>query len=327
MRHRADPDSRRLSVMVLFTTGSRLNCTRVRGFTLIEIMIVAALLAIFAGIAIFGARQMYNHNRRKAMFDETRQIGAALSLARDDLGFFPRIYLLDFPLSMVSYQTANNNVKMVRPAFDTYGMYSSVGPQANMIANQWRGPYMPFSSSKGAINFASKAFVKMRLSDREFQSFKGPNGEDLSVVSWPTDTWNNPYVFYEIYSDPKLVSTANPAGLRLIRTPTEIGNYFTAVVSYGPNRFPGGIREEKQTPGVAVPTTTVAQALISVGLYVQGDLAGGNAEYTLKSFTSAYPDALIDNAFIERVGRSLQTGNPLVPGILDPDSDDIIWRF
>lgn len=314
--------------MVWFTTGSLHHRAR-RGFTLIEIMIVGALLALFAGIALFAAREMYESNRRKAMFDETRQIGIALSLAHDDIGFFPRIYLLEMPTGRINY--GDNKTKIIRPAFDTYGYYLSVGPQASSIIDKWRGPYMPFSSAKLNLTAGSKGLIRMRLSDVAFQQFKptGTNDEDPSLVVWPTDTWGNPYIFYEVHSDASLMTNStgtNPQGVRLIRYPGESGDFFTAVVSYGPNRVPGGLRDELRRPNSAI-AVNVETLLKTDGLYVKGDLAGGKADYTLKSYNSMYPDAQISSDFTQRLPRILQSGDPNAPGILDTGSDDIFWRF
>ena len=44
--------------------GSFTGCSAPHGFTLLEILIVGALIALFAGLAIFSAQQFYDDGKR-----------------------------------------------------------------------------------------------------------------------------------------------------------------------------------------------------------------------------------------------------------------------
>jgi hypothetical protein len=165
----------------------------------------------------------------------------------------------------------------------------------------------------------------MRLSDPEYlRGITTPvPGEDISLVNWPADAWGNPYVFYQVVADPDLATSANPKGLRLIKTPAESGDYFTAIVSYGANRVPGRSDTAKFT------NDQLAQILQTEGLYLKGDVvSGGPAEYTLKSIHAASPAAL-DANFNARLFYTLEGKliDPNAIGIRDSGSDDIFIPF
>src|SRR5690606_6989864 len=66
------------------------------GFTLIEMLVVAALIAIFAGLAVFNIVEQLNREKEKAAIAEARSIATAMSFAHDDLGFYPRLCWLKF---------------------------------------------------------------------------------------------------------------------------------------------------------------------------------------------------------------------------------------
>lgn len=291
-----------------------------RGFTLIEILIVAALITVFAGLAIFGAKEMYDRNVRKGMYGEAMELATALSFAHDDLGFFPRVCMLSIPKTLLLTQTANNGVA-TWPGFDTYGSYSSLMPAANIDKN-WKGPYAGIGEGG-----RSHTFVWMRLSDAEFQggAIKGPDGKDLSLVKWPADNWGNPYVFYQVVATGDSATASNPKGLRLILNPTEAGDYFNAVVSYGPNGVPGHIDKDK----VALSTQDVTDILKQEGLYIRGDIvSGGTADFTLKSVTGTGA-AKLDETLNGQLALSLEgqqfDSNQI--GITDPGSDDVYRKF
>ena len=61
-----------------------------RAFTLVEMLIVAALIALFAGLAVFNVTEQYELNKQKAAVAECRQIGTSMNFALQDLGFFPK---------------------------------------------------------------------------------------------------------------------------------------------------------------------------------------------------------------------------------------------
>ncbi|MGB9692764.1 MAG: type II secretion system protein, partial [Candidatus Sumerlaeaceae bacterium] len=67
-----------------------------KGFTLAEMLIVAALIALFSGLFIFSIETQYTLNKQKASVAECRQIATAMSFAQQDMGFFPKMCFLRF---------------------------------------------------------------------------------------------------------------------------------------------------------------------------------------------------------------------------------------
>ena len=308
---------------------------RRRGFTLIEILIVASLIALFSGIAMFAVQAMYDQNRRKAMFDETKQIGQALHFAYEDLGFFPRINFIGYSKGLLTYDTGGG-VEYVRPGFDTYG-YLSLGQKSTAIADSWHGPYMAVTEARAQLSQGQKGLAWMRIMDQvvvdEKATIKNQYNEDPTVVRWPTDTWGNPYVLYQIVADPVVAKenpTTNPLGLRLAKL-GEQGDYFTAVVSYGPNGYPGGYPPtdtKNATPLVG------DERLKSGALYVVGDLLPPQsdsdrwANFTLRvAYPSGGQVSLSSADFLDMLPETIHNNDSAKPGIIDPGSDDVFWRF
>ena len=298
-----------------------------RGFTLIEILVVAALIALFSGIAIFSVQQMYDANRAKAMIGEAFEIGTSLSFAYNDIGFFPKLHLLNKPLSLVTFESGTNTVAY--PSFDTYGYLVPGDVRGGAIMTKWKGPYWGASEmrSRGAQGGSGLGYVRLVGTGTNVQI---PTGENLSLVRWPFDTWGNPWVFYQVVADPGYASTGNPKGLRLIRTPGEGANYFNAVVSYGEDGMPGGGWRTSN------PTAAVIAEGEYARLFAVGDaVAGGPALFTIKSIDpTAGEYALgLDAAFSESLAFSIDgnANNPdptsQVVGIRVPGSDDVIFSF
>lgn len=307
-----------------------------RGFTLIEMLIVSAMIVLLAGLAIIGAQQMYEATKKKAVQDETKSIGTALSQCKHDIGFYPRISLVGVSESLVLFrqgtpaQISANSITSfyTRPGFDTYGFYGSgYAMFGNTLANPvfqiyrlWKPPYMLVNEARAANTTGRRTgIIRMRLSDAEYQTGfpKGVGGDDPSLVWWPTDAYGNPYMVYHICADsPAYYSSTNQKGLRLIMAPTEEATYMNVVVSYGPNHAPGG----NDKPG--------SLGWPAEALYVPGDLYGTVADYTLKSVTSPNSQARIDltKAFMVALAPSITNNGPN-PGIFDNGSDDIFFKF
>ena len=302
-----------------YTPNPITGSARERGFTLIEMLIVGSLIALFSGIAMFGIQQMYDSNREKIMRAEASELGTALSFAHDDLGFFPRLDLLSLPKPLLVFEQTGQ-ATYLRPSVDNYGADGITGPQVNNLSENWKGPYLGMAETRKR----SHGIVKMRLSDPLSPNFQAPDGiGDVSLVDWPSDTWGNPYVLYQVTIDPAFKTGTNQLGLRLIANPTESANYFNAVVSYGPNKVPGGNENS---------TGDIATALFGAALYVKGDIGGSNqAQFTLKSiYASDSALQLASTDFIQRLANSLENPNttdPAFSGILEDGSDDIIFRF
>src|SRR5688572_29195394 len=81
---------------------------RRRGFTLVEMLVVSALIALFAGLAVFSITTQLEQNRKKAAVAECRQIATAMSFAHQDLSFFPKLCLLRFNYNELLAQGARH---------------------------------------------------------------------------------------------------------------------------------------------------------------------------------------------------------------------------
>jgi len=285
-------------------------------FTLIELLIVGALIVLFSGLAIINWQSYYDDAKRKAMFSEAKQLATTLSFVRDDLGYYPRICFLDRPLSLITFNVAGQTA--LRPGFDTYGQFPAFTGAVTGVLNSWRGPYDSLSENR----IGTGMFVRMRLTDQSLQSFQPTiNTEDMRVVLWPSDKDGNPWMHYCVVADSTVANPANnPLGLRLIVSPDENPSYLNAVVTYGKNGVPGG-GPDTQANDPNYFNNVLSKAM----LYVKGDVAGGTAQFSLKSFTSSFSQTLIDpntfNQFLAQSIKSLST-NVLDAGMRDTGSDD-----
>lgn len=309
--------------MALDRMASHTRNRRRRGFTLIEILVVGVLIALFSGMAIFSVQRFYDDARRKIVFDETKQIGTALEFAFEGIGFFPRLHMLGQPLSAVVWKNAGG-LSVLAPAFDTYGYLIQDSFEVQQVEKNWDGVYMSAATNRLKLSQGQKGLVTMRIPDPESIALDVRNGVEYSLVYWPTDVWGNPYVVYHVVTDAAMITADNPQGLRLIERPSEMADKFNAVVSYGPNGVPGG-NDETRATGQAF----LENVLRPGSLYIAGDAIGGEAEYTLKTFESNASAAQFPDDFNEIMARTLSVDSdvPGEVGMFDANSDDIYWKF
>src|SRR5690606_28279853 len=100
-----------------------------KAFTLVELVIVGALIAIFSGIAIFGVQAQFRNNQRKAIIGETRHVAIALDFAFNDVGFFPKLCFLDdtlLTLQLSGQQAFGGNGRQAFAFMHMYGL-STIG--------------------------------------------------------------------------------------------------------------------------------------------------------------------------------------------------------
>jgi prepilin-type N-terminal cleavage/methylation domain-containing protein len=314
-----------------------------RGFTLIEMLIVGALIALFSGLAIIGAQRLWEDSKRKGIFDETKSVGTALSFAHDDVAFFPRINLLTDPRNLIMATAGNTTI--IRPAVDAYGFLGENTALTGDVIEKWQGSYMGMAESRLRMSQGAKGMVTMRLPETsQFPGAWSAKGIDVSLTYWPCDAWGNPYVVYLVVSDATVANSNNKLGLRLISRPNESSNYFTAVVSYGPNHVPGGVPPEFYTdnnpsPAAIARAKAWVETMKSARLYIINNdnsqpvtRTDAGAAFTMRSVTSAIAVASFNNAqFLNALPNSItnQTtpGDVAQPGIKDPGSDDIVWTF
>jgi type II secretory pathway pseudopilin PulG len=285
-----------------------------RAFTLIELLIVGALIALFAGLAIFGAQQAYLDNQRKAMIGEARQVATSLDMAYADVNFFPALCFLDKSLTnlFVTAQQAGgldnvNNGEDVLQFMHIYLLPTSSREQ--LIRRDWGGPYFAASQARSGVSQGRGGSREMELVN--------PSGT-RGTYSWPLDAYGNPYMVYDLNVD-------RTTGILSFNLTDQFntGNFATAVVSYGRNRIPGG-------PALHAPTDPlIAQNL---RLY-DGNLndTGATLRYDVSELAS--DGAALAGAWttetgtppLARMATDIDTGDEI--GITDPGSDDIVFTF
>ncbi|MGI8906589.1 MAG: type II secretion system protein [Candidatus Sumerlaeaceae bacterium] len=189
------------------------KATHQRGFTLVEMLVVAALIAIFAGLAVFNITAQLEREKSKAAVAEARSIATGMSFAYDDLGFYPKIGLLRFNLDNVFEFLKGTG-------FDSAEYHSYiVGNQDIRMRKKWRQNYMASSGPDKTVvmHYTSNGVAK--------------------ALDWPADPWGNPYVGYFIKTIPA-VDGQEPKQ-KFIEGSGDKANFTAAIVSYGRNRVPG----------------------------------------------------------------------------------------
>jgi len=276
-----------------------------RAFTLVEMFIVGALIALFAGIAIFNIQGQYLANIRKITIAEVNQIHTALSFIKMDAGVFPKLNFLNKALYHPEVSVlvgADVRQLNLRNDFDYMGY--AIGPGLeSTILSEWRGPYYSVSHTRRGVSRAIGGVVTMLLPNTGI------------VTDWPADAYGEPYVLY-------LIKVTETGGLDWARSATDEPNYFAAVVSYGRNRIPGYRADTPIPPGDF-------NRLKNERLYIEG---GGTARDIYNNPRAVEFTALTADEYnlprlqaLTKIGRTGISEDEV--GILDPGSDDIIYEF
>ena len=197
------------------------------GFTLIEIVIVAALIALFSGLATFGIQRMLSNNKLKAVIGETRQIGTSLIFAQQDIGFYPAIGFMSFHRDFIDVRYAWDRLHTMD--------FTLSGTRGQVAYNRWKGPYFAASQTRNQLSARYKHIVTMRL-----PALQGLE-QDLS---WPADQWGIPYVLYLFRYNPQEDTW------EFIQDVGDEPNFWAAVVSYGPDQVPGALNAGENKVGV-----------------------------------------------------------------------------
>ncbi len=331
-----------------------------RGFTLIEILIVGSLIVLFAGIAVINIQEIYKNNVRKATLGETNQLGVALSMARQDLGFFPKLGFLILPDKLlIHYVSQPGGDDKLYDFFDTIGYFNEFGIGANSspppisISNRWQtGGYFSMSQGRNNINQGRGGSVRMRVADHI----------DAAILDWPADPWGNPYVVYLLKVDETAAAAGNRVFWRFTESVSDKSDYKTMVVSYGPNGVPGVVWRKKNTAnaygtgtGDALPRTTVP-SMVNARLYLDENSLSftprpppaPQADWTMINpprYNWDAPSAIRREArnrariidgpdggtIAEIAAWNGEFGPPSndteIRGILDPGSDDLVFEF
>jgi len=277
--------------MIIRITNGRVT----GGFTLVEIIIVAALISLFSGLAMFGVQQMLKNSKLKAVIGETRQIGSALTFAHQDIGFYPAIGFLSYNKDFIS-----NHYGWLR--IDSMGL-AITNLRMQHTYDKWSGPYFAASQTRNQLSYKFRGIVTMRLSP-----YTAPDstGRSIDDIDWPADQWGNPYVLYLF----KYIPTTDT--WKFVETSGEEPNFWAAVVSYGPDGVPGSL--------APAGGDTVA-SLLSTRLFEQDDLR-------VPLFRALRPTPTdYNNARSERYSFKQINPNDARIGIVDPGSDDLIYNI
>lgn len=263
-----------------------------RGFTLIEMLIVGALITLFSGLAVFSISTQLDRNKQKAAVAECRQIATAMSFAQQDLTFFPKICFLRFNLpNLLSELTGPPAL-----GFDAVEYHSHmVGNLAERLQRQWsrNGQYCGFNQDR---------IVKMTFSS---------NGADKTFW-WPGDPWGNPYVAYFIHTQPGVNPGDSPTQ-RFVGNSGEQPNYYAGIVSYGPNHVPG------------LPSDASGQAVANRKPYrLYSDIATNSFRLPTETSYSVTP---LSTQGLDMIRIDIQTADPDGPRIREPESDDRYLEF
>jgi type II secretory pathway pseudopilin PulG len=204
----------------------------VAAFTLIEILVIALLISILSAIALFSVRSMMDRARVRTVIGETYQISTALSLCRDDIGIYPKMnFLLGSINEIGEFTGAITPTNRIHPDFECFG--NDIDNQTTRLASQWNGPYMGMSQTRTTAGIAAgPSIVRMQLPQANNQE-----------VFFPGDAWQQPYTLYlmSIDGDGLVTFNTGESGLPFeVENFTTLPNFFSAVVSYGPNKQPGG---------------------------------------------------------------------------------------
>ncbi|HUT23900.1 MAG TPA: hypothetical protein VM492_06135 [Sumerlaeia bacterium] len=258
-----------------------------RGFTLIEMLIIAALITLFSFIAIFSAERMMRDAKRKSTIADGRSIADGLTNAHFDNAFFPKIGYLSFPKQELWVNSGAPDV--LPPGFDVLG-FDTLQPRARAIYEKWGGPYLPNPKSRGAASQTGVGYVvTMRIPGLD------------TPLDWPADPYGNPYIVY-------LVGIDDEGYFDWIKSPSEEPDYRAIVVSYGSNGIPGG-RPTSEEP---VEPPIRQQAEQDYMLYRRDET--GQADFV----------ALSPDEYTESRLRPLEDEYLGIPGIQGTGSDDIV---
>ena len=280
---------------------------RNRGFSLIEIMIVAILLAIFAGLAAINISEVFQQNKIKITYGELDSLRSAVGFAANDTGgVIPKLSFLNQNQFTITDLNSGGNVVTA----DFHYMGFPIGGQASTIYTRWKGPYLgiakPEADDAGDTSISRKAGVARMLINSEVPNTSGnPN----NVVQWPIDFWRNPYVIYmlRITRDPN-----NPNStpfVDFIRRSGERPNFSMAYVSYGRDRVPGSYANN--SPGEV-------QRKEDQKLFVVAPI-GSAWDF------EALPETDFNGIRLQGYSE-VKFGDPNLIGVVDIGSDDIVIR-
>lgn len=301
-----------------------------RAFTLIEIIVVSTLIALLSGIALFSINEMYIRNIRKVSFAEAFQLATALSIAENDLDFYPKLNYLRQPKELILMEETTMNVfthslnpNRTVPSLDYWGHLRANSALTLRIISNWGGPYMGVSQARQDSNRgAQSGIVKMRLPylAESLATINGAVTPNVSVVDWPADPFGNPYLLYQFKA---VIDPTFAVNIPLfLEDPSDEASFRNMIVSYGRNNFPGGNENTSQGYG----NNTLLPGALYVDSDVYDDLYPNDetADFTLKlidmrTITGPARSAA-DEALDDAIMAAIETRDPRLLLSNDPNA-------
>lgn len=263
-----------------------------QGFTLVEMLVVAALIAIFAAIAVFNITEQLQREKVKAATAEARGIATSMSFAYNDMGFFPKLCFLRFGLEELEDYISKNPLSTSAMEYHSYPVEGVM----NKLKLNWRQKYLAGTLPEKLVN--------MQL----------PAPDSGITLDWPKDPFGSPYVAYLIKVDP-----SKPLSVSFVESAGEKPNYFAGIVSYGRNRVPGGKDVNPEFADI--------EARYPYRLYRALD-EGQRGNPQNRDFVLMSGDQLRNSAAaLEQIVRNTDEDIPADPGIRDNGSDDRYYEF
>lgn len=291
-----------------------------RGFTLVEMLIVGVLIALFSGLAVFSISQQLNSNKMKAAVAECRQISTAMSFAHQDLGFFPKICYLRLSANnlakvFTNFALSTQGTKTSIHEWEYHSLPTAMDLTGKLLDKKWKGPYGGFGQER---------IVRMTIPAET-------GGRDVEM-DWPADPWGNPYVAYFITTERRAGAGVSDLTNRFIKTAGEDARLYAGVVSYGRNKVPGMVapgEDPKGPDGQSLFDPPDYNSRKNLRQYTDG--AGHNKYVMLRAedFQNPGESSAVekDRVRMIQIDEQSRASAKEQPRIRDPHSDDRFIEF
>lgn len=201
--------------------ASKKHQTRSKGFTAVEIAMVATVIAIIALLALPIFRDRADAAREAAVFDEMSSIAKMMLLAEADVSFKPRLQDLD-----------NSSSESISGGLLSVSQWNGQTPSITNVDSNWGGPYLAYGSrNTSTINELrdywyrtsdSAGFIVVISFDPDASRIPDTTRENEDNLDdlYPLDPWGSPYIFFgdgrlgtESNFDTNIVISLGPDGV------------------------------------------------------------------------------------------------------------------
>ncbi|MGF1573968.1 MAG: hypothetical protein ACFCU1_12965 [Sumerlaeia bacterium] len=208
---------------------------RYRGFTAVEVAMVATVIAIIALLALPLFRKRAEEAREAAVYDELSSLAKMQLLSEADIGF--QVRLQDLLKPEIDPSLANITIKT----------WDGEVINTQTLLNNWKGPYLGIST-RNSVPVADlstfwynpsdgNGFIYVINSDPLAARNAGPTEAEDNIFEdlYPIDPWGNPYVFFG-------------EGNLNISQPGETNFNTSIIVSFGPDGVTGNAGDINSNP-------------------------------------------------------------------------------